>query len=348
MYIKKIVILIALVGVFVSAIFAYYVYDTVLGKNTAFTDAYYELKIPTNADFYQVLPLLDSVLDNVDSFTQTAKRKGYIDHVKPGRFLIPKGANNNEIVNILRSKNTALKLSFNNQESLAKLAGRIATQIEPDSLTLYKAFTNDVSLKEKGFNKQTALAMYLPNTYEVYWNTSAKSFVGKMYRNYKNFWNLKRISQAKSIGLTPLEVITLASIVHKETTKVDERPRVAGVYMNRLLKKQKLQADPTVIYAVKHKTKDWDKQIKRVLFKHLEIDDPYNTYKHVGLPPGPIAMPDLSAINAVLNYEKHQYYYFVADTKRFGYHKFAKTHNQHIRNKKQYSNWISKYMKSNK
>ena len=160
-------------------------------------------------------------------------------------------------------------------------------------------------------------------------------------KEYKRFWNEERIAKSKSLGLNSSQIITLASIVHKETAKVDERPRVAGVYLNRLSKGMLLQADPTVIYAIKLQTGNFDTIIKRVLYKDLELDSPYNTYKYAGLPPGPIAMPDISAIDAVLNPEKHDYYYFVANVEDFGYHKFAKTLTQHNRNKEQYVRWIN-------
>src|SRR5690606_18723480 len=162
-----------------------------------------------------------------------------------------------------------------------------------------------------------------------------------MLTEYKRFWNETRLAKAKKIGLTPEKVITLASIVHKETAKVDERPRVAGVYMNRYKIGMLLQADPTVIYAVKLTTGDFDQVIKRVLYKDLEVDSPYITYKYVCLPLVPIAMPDISAIDAVLNYENHDYFYFVADVKNFGYHKFAKTLSQHNINRQEYVRWIN-------
>ena len=196
-------------------------------------------------------------------------------------------------------------------------------------------------LKANGFNDKTALSMYIPNSYEFFWNTSAEGFRERMLKEYKRFWNEERMAKSKSLGLNSSQVITLASIVHKETAKVDERPRVAGVYLNRLATGMLLQADPTVIYAIKLHTGNFDTIIKRVLYKDLELDSPYNTYKYAGLPPGPIAMPDISAIDAVLNPEKHDYYYFVANVEDFGYHKFAKTLAQHNRNKEQYVRWIN-------
>lgn len=162
-----------------------------------------------------------------------------------------------------------------------------------------------------------------------------------MLKEYNRFWNEERRAKAKGLGLLPNEVISLASIVHKETAKIDERPRVAGLYLNRLRMGMLLQADPTVIYAIKKHRNDFNLVIKRVLYKDLELDSPYNTYKYAGVPPGPITMPDISAIDAVLSPEKHDYIYMVANVENFGYHKFAKTGAQHNRNKTQYIRWIN-------
>ena len=196
-------------------------------------------------------------------------------------------------------------------------------------------------IKAQGFNEETKLGMYLPNSYEFFWNTSSEEFRDRMVKEYDRFWNNERLQKAKAEGLSPKEVTTLASLVHKETAKVDERPKVAGLYLNRLKRGMLLQADPTVIYAIKKSSGDFTQVIKRVLYKDLELDSPYNTYKYAGLPPGPITMPDISAIDAVLNPETHDYLYFVADVENFGYHKFAKTLAQHNRNKVQYVQWIN-------
>ncbi|NNF18879.1 MAG: endolytic transglycosylase MltG, partial [Flavobacteriaceae bacterium] len=213
--------------------------------------------------------------------------------------------------------------------------------IEADSLELLASFRDTEFLQAQKLDSPNAIALYLPNSYEFFWNTSAEEFRERMTREYDRFWNEERIQLAEKQGLTPTEVTTLASIVHKETAKVDERPRVAGVYLNRLRQNMPLQADPTVIFAIKESTGDHDTIIKRVLYKDLALDSPYNTYKYSGLPPGPIAMPDISAIKAVLQPETHDFLYFVADVENFGYHKFAKTLSQHNRNKAQYVRWIN-------
>ncbi|WP_339710135.1 endolytic transglycosylase MltG [uncultured Kriegella sp.] len=341
MYIRRILLIIVFIGLIVGGFFAYKIYAAIFSPNTAFNNDEAYVYVATDATYEDLKATLDPLLDDVDSFKQVAERKGYLANIKGGKYAIKKGMNNNEIINSLRSNNIPVKVAFNNQETLADLAGRISGQLEPDSLSLLTSFNDSDFLKTNGFDEHTRLSMYIPNSYEFFWNTSALEFRERMLTEYKRFWNTDRMEKAKALGLKPSEVMSLASIVHKETAKVDERPRVAGVYLNRLRKNMLLQADPTVIYALKLHTNDFDTIIKRVLYKDLEIDSPYNTYKYAGVPPGPITMPDISAIDAVLNPEKHDYYYFVANVENFGYHKFAKSLAQHNRNKAQYIRWIN-------
>ncbi|RAJ17095.1 endolytic transglycosylase MltG [Olleya aquimaris] len=342
MYIKKILVAIAIIGLVVAAYFANFVYGAMFKKNTAFNTEVEYIYVPTNAKYQEVREQLKPLLKDIDSFDALAKRKKYTTNIKAGRFAIKKDMSNNDIINSIRSKNIPLKLSFNNQERIQDLAGRIAQQIEPDSLTLLNVMTDKAFLKDKGFTKETVLNMYIPNTYEFFWNTSAELFRDKMLAEYYRFWNTSRQAKRKALNLSVNEVMTIASIVQKETAKVDERPRVAGVYLNRIKRGMPLQADPTVIFAKKSKENDFKQVIKRVLYRDLEIDSPYNTYKYPGIPPGPITMPDVSAIDAVLNAEQHDYYYFVANVKNFGYHKFAKTLSQHNANRQEYVNWINR------
>ncbi|HEA22432.1 hypothetical protein LCGC14_1120290 [marine sediment metagenome] len=341
MYIKKILLFILLAGLVVGGIFAYMVYDAIFAPNTSFNNEQAFIYIPTDADFSEVVLQLEPLIEDTDSFRKVAERKGYISNVKAGKYAIQKGMNNNEIINSLRSNNVPVKVAFNNQETLKDLAGRISLQIEPDSMLLKDAFNDPEFLKANGFNDDTKMTMYVPNSYEFFWNTSPEDFRARMLTEYKRFWNEKRLEKARALNLTPAEVISLAAIVHKETAKVDERPRVAGLYLNRIRSGMKLQADPTVIYAIKKHTGNFDTIIKRVLYKDLELESPYNTYKYTGVPPGPITMPDITAIDAVLNSEKNDYYYMVADVKNFGYHMFAKTAAQHNRNKIQYIRWLN-------
>ncbi|WP_026915002.1 endolytic transglycosylase MltG [Christiangramia portivictoriae] len=342
MYIKKIILAVAILGLIGAGIFSYYIYNSIFTSNIELDNSERVVYIPTGATFQSVLDTLKPYLKDEQSFKLVAEKKGYASKVRPGRYTIEKGMNNNDLVNRLRVGNNPVRVIFNNQERLEDLAGRISQQIEADSIELLKAFNDKEFLAENDFDENTALGMYIPNQYEFYWNTSAEEFQQRMKKEYDRFWTTEKLAKAEEIGLTPSEVITIASIVQKETAKVDERPRVAGVYMNRFKNGWKLDADPTVIYAIKRKTQNFDTIIKRVLYKDLEIDSPYNTYRYSTLPPGPIWMPDISSINAVLNYEDHEYFYFVANVENFGYHKFAKNLAQHNRNKQEYVRWINR------
>jgi len=341
MYIRKILVAVLVLGLIAFGIFGYYVYNSIFTSNTAFDSKEKIVYIPTGANFQTVVDSLQPLIKDLESFSLVAQKKGYSGNVRPGKFLLKKGMNNNELVDRLRSGNTPVRVIFNNQERLEDLAGRVSTQIEADSAQLLKSFQEDDFLKQNDLDQRNALGLYIPNQYEFYWNTSAEEFRERMKKESDRFWNENRLKKAEEIGLTPKEVITVASIVQKETAKVDERTKIAGVYMNRYKNGWKLDADPTVIYAIKEKTGNFDTVIKRVLYKDLELESPYNTYKYKQLPPGPIAMPDISSIDAVLNYEDHDFYYFVANVKNFGYHKFAKTLAQHNRNKQEYIRWIN-------
>ena len=232
-------------------------------------------------------------------------------------------------------------MSFNNQDSFEKLAERISEQIEADSISLLKSFTESAFLNKAGFNSANAIGMYIPNSYEFYWNTTAEEFRKKMLNEYNKFWDATRLEKAKKLNLTKNEVITLASIVQKETASASERPIVAKLYLNRLENGWPLQADPTIIFALKAKLGN-EMVIKRVFSKDLEINSPYNTYKNTGLPPGPISMPDISSIEAVLNPASHDYFYMCASVTNFGTHEFAKTLEQHNKNAAKYQLWLKK------
>ena len=340
MYIKRILLAIAILGLVGLGIFSYYIYQVIFSPNTAFQGTE-EVFIPTDATYAQVRDSLQPLVEDMEDFDIVAGKKEYINNIKAGRFILQEGMNNNEIVNVLRSQNKPVWVTFNNQERLENLAGRISTQIEADSADIVAAMKDSTFLVENDFTQSNALGMYIPNKYEFFWNTSAEEFRSRMLKEYERFWTEERLKKAQEIGLTPYEVMVIASIVQKETAKVDERPKVAGVYMNRINNGWKLDADPTVIYAIKEKTGNFDTIIKRVLYEDLKLDSPYNTYKYKELPPGPISMPDISSIDAVLNYEDHDYFYFVADVENFGYHKFAKTLSQHNRNKRAYVRWIN-------
>lgn len=314
--------------------FGYWLYKTVMTPNVHTADGKdVELYIPTGSDYSQVKALLTNAryIANEKSFNWVAQKKAYPENIHPGHYMLKNGMNNNQLVNLLRGGlQTPVKVTFNNIRDVDQLAGRIATQIEADSASISHLLHNQEYINQLGFNDRTIPALFLPNTYEFYWNTDAEGFVVRMFQEYNKFWNEERKQQAQSKGLTPIQVSTLASIVNKETNMSDEMPRVAGVYINRLKNNWLLQADPTLVFA-------WnDYSIKRVLDRHKEIESPYNTYKYAGLPPGPICIPSVAAIKAVLNAEDHHYFYFCAKEDFSGYHNFAKTLAEHNRNATKY------------
>ena len=326
----------AAVGVLVVLL----VYIKFFTSNTTFDKEEVYVEIPTGSKYDEVQKIISPYVTNMSDFEFIAQLRSYPDNVKPGRFLLKKGMSAFQLVSAMR-RNVPVKLAFNNQERLENLCERISSQIEPDTTKLLATFRDSIFLQKNGFTKETVFAMFLPNTYEFYWNVSAEKFRDKMLEEYNRFWTKERLAKATELNMTPVQVITLASIVHKETVKKSERPTVAGVYLNRLKDGMKLQADPTVIYALKLRDNDFEQVIKRVLYNDLFIASPYNTYQNEGLPPGPIAMPDIDAIDAVLNAEKHNYLYFCASVERFGYHEFAATMAQHDVNAKKYADWLN-------
>jgi UPF0755 protein len=321
-------------------VYSFIMVRQIFSNNTKFAEKEVYIYVPTDSKYQDVQKIIAPYIQDMNRFEMVANKRNYPENVNPGRFLFTKGMNSYELVKAMRS-NIAVDLAFNNQERLENFAGRIGSQIEADSLSLLTSFKDSIFLKENGFSEENVLTMFIPNTYEIYWNTSAEKFRDKMIKEYRNFWKKERVEKAKKQGLTPIEVTILASIVHKESVKKDERPRIAGVYLNRLRALMPLQADPTVIFAIKKKSNDFDQIIKRVFYNDLTMASPYNTYMNLGLPPGPIAMPDITALEAVLNPEKNSYIYFCASVERFGYHEFATTLVEHNKNAKKYSDWIN-------
>lgn len=334
---KKIILVL---GVLFLAM-AGFVYFKAFVGNTTFDENEKYVYIPSGATYEDVIEIITPEIKDVDNFKLLAEIRSYNENVFPGRFLLKKGMGSFQLVSALRH-NMPLNLAFNNQECIEKFAGRISSQIEADSISLMKAFKDPTFLKKNGLTEDNVLSIFIPNSYQIKWNTSADKFRDKMLEEYQKFWNQDRLNKAKALNLTPVEVVTLASIVHKETVKADERPRVAGVYLNRLKTEMPLQADPTIIFAMRKKENNYDLVIKRVKGDMLYINSPYNTYKNLGLPPGPIAMPDISAIDAVLSPEKHNYIYFCASVDRMGYHNFAATYEEHQVNAKKYADWVNR------
>ncbi len=341
MNVKKIITIGSVILISVLMIYGLLLARQIFSDNTKFSEKELYVYVPTGSNYEEVKKIIEPFVKNMDRFEMVASKRSYPENVKPGRFLFTKGMSSYELVKALR-KNIPVDLAFNNQERLENLAGRVGSQIEADSLSLLTSFKDSIFLKQNGFNEENVLTMFVPNTYQLYWNVTAEKFRDKMIKEYRNFWNKERVDKAAKQGLTPVQATILASIVHKESVKKDERPRIAGAYLNRLRLQMPLQADPTVIYAIKKNSNDFDQVIKRVFYKDLLIKSPYNTYVNLGLPPGPVAMPDITALDAVLNPEKNNYIYFCASVSRFGYHEFAATFEEHTKNAKKYSDWINR------
>ncbi len=289
-------------------------------------DAGTRVTIPTGSDFEDLTDTLRStgVLRSERNFIITSRLKSYGRNVKPGSYMIEPGMSNNNIVNILRSgRQTPVNVTFNNIRTLEELAGRIGGQIEADSASLSAFLSDESNYSAEGFDRRTVISVFIPDTYQLYWSVDPQGFYRRMLKEYMAFWDSDRMAAAEALGLTPVEVSVLASIVDEEASKADEKPRIAGLYLNRLRLGIPLQADPTVKFAVN------DFTLRRILNKHLEVDSPYNTYKFKGLPPGPIRCPSRSGLEAVLNAEKHEYLYMVAKFDSSGYHNFSRTLAEH-------------------
>ncbi len=276
--------------------------------------------IPTGSTFGEVKEILinQNMLIDSASFSWVAKRMKYRNNIKPGRYLIKAGMSNKQIISLLRSgEQTPVDVSLNNIHTKLQLAESVSSQIEASSGSLMKMLNDTAFTRQFGLTPENSLCFFIPNTYQIYWNTSATQFINRMKTEYNHFWTNERKKEAVEDGLTRAQVAILASIVQMETGKDDEKPTIAGVYINRLKKGWPLQADPTVIYAV------GDFSLRRVFSGHREIDSPYNTYKYKGLPPGPICLAATASLDAVLHYTKHNYMYFCAKDDFSGYHAFA-------------------------
>jgi len=302
-------------------------------------EAPYSILITEGTSVTDLTDTLFSVgaLKNRKSFVTTARLKGFSGPVKPGFYRVEKGVSNNHIINMFRAgRQSPLNVTFNNVRTLNELAGKIGGQIEADSAAIMAFFADNSNYSDDGFTYQTVISVFIPDTYQFYWTTPAGEFYERMLKEYKKFWNDDRLAAAAAAGLKPAEVSVLASIIDEETTMNDEKPRMAGVYINRLRLGIPLQSDPTVKFALNNFT------IRRVLKQHLNVDSPYNTYIHRGLPPGPVRCPTKSAIDAVLNAEKHEFLYFVAKSDFSGYHKFSRTLAEHNRYASEYQRELNR------
>mgnify|MGYP002399150614 CR=1 FL=1 len=286
----------------------------------------YKIFIQERSTMKELLQTLDSsgALKDESSFIITSRLKGFDRSIKPGFYILESGMNNNHIVNMLRAgRQTPVNVTFNNLRTLNDLAGHIGGQIEADSSSIIAFLSNQSNYSDDGFKPETVISVFIPDTYQLYWTTDAEGLYKRMLREYKGFWNKDRIAAASALGLTPVDVSILASIIDDEVAKDDEKPRIAGVYLNRLRLGIPLQACPTIKFALN------DFTIRRVLYQHLKVESPYNTYKYRGLPPGPVRCPTKAGIEAVLNAEKHDYLYFAAKADFSGYHHFSRTLAEH-------------------
>lgn len=276
-------------------------------------------------------------LKNRKSFETAIRLKSFSGPVKPGSYRIEKGASNIQIINMFKAgRQSPVNVTFNNIRTLNDLAGKIGGQIEADSASIMAFFVDQANYSGDGFTIQTVISVFIPDTYQLYWTTDARGFYDRMLREYKTFWNGDRLAAAAAVGLKPLEVSVLASVIDEETSRNDEKPRIAGVYLNRLRLGIPLQSDPTIKFALNNFT------LRRVLTQHLKVDSPYNTYINRGLPPGPVRCPTKTAIDAVLNAEKHEFIYFVAKSDFSGYHQFSRTLAEHNRYASAYQRELNK------
>lgn len=287
-------------------------------------------------DLFEELRRKD-ILTETGTFSQAAAKMDLARSLKPGRYKLAKGMNNRSIINMLKSGNQdPVKLKFQNLRKKENFAAYLANNLEPDSLTFISMLDSAALIEKYGFNKDNSYVMFIPNTYEMYWNVTALDFFDRMHKEYEKFWNDERKQKAAALNLTPIQVSILASIVDAEALYDKEMPVIAGLYLNRLNKGILLQADPTVIFA------NNDFTVKRVTNSLLQVQSKYNTYKYAGLPPGPIMMPSINAIDAVLNREKNNYIYMCAKEDFSGYHNFAVTVQEHELNAKKYRDALNK------
>lgn len=330
---KKIAVFFLLLFTILLSSFGFYTYQIIYSPNILVEKEERVLIIPRDATFKDVQNMLyeRDIVQDLVSFSMLAKIMDYHENVKYGRFKLQPDMTNIEAIRLLRGgREEAVNVTFNNVRLKEDLAEKITRNIalEPEEfLNALDEYTNN---NKYGFDEQNIISMFIPNTYQVNYFISSEELLERMYKEYQRFWNEDRKAKAEALGLTPKEVSTLASIVQAESIKKSESPTIAGLYLNRLERGIPLQADPTLVFAT------GDFSIKRVLNVHKEIDSPYNTYKYRGLPPGPINMPSIHNIDAVLNAEDHQYLYMVAKEDFSGYHYFSKTLSEHLRNARKY------------
>lgn len=342
---KKILWGILAIGIIGSA-FGYYKYQKIMSPNVPEKLENNIAIIPTNSSFNDVVEILynnNQIIDTV-SFREVSEMMNYKKSImRSGRYKITPSWSNRSLISHLRAgEQEIVNLVLTHGWLLEDVAGKASGFIESDSTDLINLFQNEDYITKFGYSTETLMSLFVPNTYEFYWNSNEKDFFERMIKEHKRFWNSNnRLTKAKKIGLTPEEVYTLASIVEREISKDEEKKRVAGLYLNRIKIGMKLDADPTAKFATR------DFKATRILYKHIRFESPYNTYLHRGLPPGPISMASIKSIDAILNSEEHNFYYMCVDPDNPGYHLFAETITEHNKNARRYHRWLDRIEKQN-
>jgi len=333
----KVVLGVLLVVLIVGGFYGLKLYKVYMAPNVTGNEKYLYVRTGYNIDdVFKEIKLKDMLTD-VGTFSEASGKMQLARSLKPGRYKLTKGMSNRSIINMLKSGNQdPVKLKFQNLRKKENFAGYLARNLEPDSLTFFNLLDSAALLEKYGFNKDNSYVMFIPNTYEMYWNITAPEFFDRMHTEYDKFWNADRKQKAASLNLTPIQVSILASIVDAEALYDKEMPIIAGLYLNRLNKGILLQADPTVIFA------NNDFTVKRVTNSLLSMQSKYNTYKYAGLPPGPIMMPSINAVDAVLNRDNNNYIYMCAKEDFSGYHNFAVTVQEHEKNARKYRDALNK------
>jgi len=330
----------------IASCFAFYAYNKIMSANVPDSLENNILYIPTNASFQNVINILykNGQLIDSSSFRKVSELMHYTDErIKPGKYKVLPSWSNRSLIGHLRGGNQEpVNLVLTHGWLLEDVASKAADFIEADSTELISLFNNQTYIESLGYSSETLMSLFIPNTYQFYWNTTAEGFINRMIKEHEIFWNSERLQKAGKLEMMPKQVYTLASIVEREISKDAEKKRVAGLYLNRIKVGMKLDADPTAKFATK------DLKATRILYKHIRFESPYNTYLHKGLPPGPISMASIKSIDAVLDSEEHDYYYMCVDVDKPGYHVFAESIEEHNRNARRYHRWLDNYEKKNK
>lgn len=328
---KKFVIALVAIVIIALGFTAWFYYLRYFGPNV--TDKQEYLYIHSEANYQDVYTTIreEGIVNDTTTFNWAANNMHYINRVKPGKYRLKAGMSNRALINMLASgAQEPVDLKFRGLRLKTQFAAYISKQIEPDSIAIINLLDSAKFVEKYGFTTENVYTMFMPNTYQLYWNTTAEQFFERMHKEYDKFWTDARKQQAAKLNLTPIQVSILASVVDAEALHDDEMPTIAGLYLNRLKRDIKMEADPTVIFAT------GDFTIKRVLNKYLNTPSPYNTYRVTGLPPGPIMMPSVNAVKAVLNYKQHNYIYMCAKEDFSGYHNFATNVAEHMANARRF------------